>query len=82
VKAPSTAWAAQVAELRPKAGARVEYAAPEGQRGPRGTILAVADCRDGFGWAALVEWDDAARRCWVEAFEPSAFHVGLVKVLP
>jgi hypothetical protein len=74
-----TAWEKRVAELRPRRGDRVEYACA------RGTVLACEDSRD--GWAVLVEWDDTDRpgrrsRRSPEAFDPAAFHVGLVKVLP
>jgi hypothetical protein len=63
--------------VRPKAGDRVVYA--EGTDGEtRGVVLA---CPDGerFLYAALVEWRDGERG-GVEAFNPAAFMVGLVRV--
>lgn len=73
-------WKARVAEIRPATGARVEYGHPPDEAGARGVVLACADSRD--GWAALVEWEEGSHRRSPEAFGPSSFHVGLVKVIP
>lgn len=70
---------ARARAVRPKAGDSVVYA--EGSDGEtHGTVLA---CPDGkvFLYAALVEWHHGER--WgLEAFNPAAFMVGLVKVVP
>lgn len=71
---------AQAQAVRPKAGDRVVYA--DGTDAETyGVVLA---CPDGsvFLYAALIEWHKGERRRGVEAFNPAAFIVGLVKVAP
>lgn len=69
----------QAQAVRPKAGDHVVYA--EGTDAETyGVVLA---CPDGsvLLYAALVEWRMGERH-GVEAFNPAAFMVGLVKVVP
>ena len=73
-------WAKRIEAVRPKVGARVEYAHPPDEAGVLGCVLAVGDGRD--GWAAVVEWDEGSHRRSPEALGPEAVIVGLVTVLP